>query len=59
MVETHFPQPFDLRNRCALVTGGSVSIGRAIALGLAAAGADVGIQFAAAAEPVARLLAYG
>jgi NAD(P)-dependent dehydrogenase (short-subunit alcohol dehydrogenase family) len=41
---------FALAGRRALVTGGSLSIGRAIALGLAAAGADVAIQYAPAAD---------
>ncbi len=35
--------PFDLAGRRALVTGGATGIGRGIALGLAAAGADVAI----------------
>ncbi len=35
------PQWFDLTGRCAVVSGGSSGIGRAIALGLAQAGADV------------------
>lgn len=40
MVETP-PSPFDLTGRCAVVIGGTSGLGRAIALGLAGAGADV------------------
>lgn len=41
---------FGLAGRRALVTGGSVSLGRAIALALAEAGADVAIQSARSAD---------
>ncbi|TXI09144.1 MAG: SDR family oxidoreductase [Rhizobium sp.] len=41
---------FSLTGRRALVTGGSVSIGRAIALAFAEAGADVAIQYYAGAD---------
>lgn len=41
---------FDLTGRRAFVTGGSMSMGRAIALGLAEAGADIAIQAAPGAD---------
>lgn len=41
---------FSMAGRRALVTGGSVSIGRSIALAFADAGADVAIHFASAAD---------
>ena len=37
--------PFDLSGRRALVTGGATGIGKGIALGLAAAGADVALTY--------------
>ena len=41
---------FSVEGRRALVTGGSVSIGRAVALALGEAGADVAIQYSPAAD---------
>ncbi|HLX30901.1 MAG TPA: SDR family oxidoreductase [Casimicrobiaceae bacterium] len=41
---------FSMQGRRAMVTGGSVSIGRAIALAFADAGADVAIHYCAAAD---------
>jgi NAD(P)-dependent dehydrogenase (short-subunit alcohol dehydrogenase family) len=41
---------FSMNGRNCLVTGGSVSIGRAIALGFAEHGANVAIQYSAAAD---------
>jgi 3-oxoacyl-[acyl-carrier protein] reductase len=54
---------WDLNGKTALVTGASRGIGRAIAIGLAAAGADVAINYsgseAAAAETVKEVEALG
>ena len=47
----------DLRNRTALVTGGSRGIGRATALLLARAGADVGITYLTRAEDAEKVAA--
>lgn len=47
---TRLAERFSMRGRRALVTGGSVSIGRAIVLAFADAGADVAIHHARAAD---------
>jgi 3-oxoacyl-[acyl-carrier protein] reductase len=53
----------DLSGKCAVVTGGSRGIGRAIALRLAEQGADVAFSYkgnaAAAAETITAIEAYG
>jgi NAD(P)-dependent dehydrogenase (short-subunit alcohol dehydrogenase family) len=48
--ERRVAERFSMAGRKALVTGGSVSIGREIALAFAEAGADVAIQYARAAD---------
>lgn len=46
----------DLEGKVALVTGGAVRLGRAIALGLASAGADVALTYHRSAEAAQRTL---
>jgi NAD(P)-dependent dehydrogenase (short-subunit alcohol dehydrogenase family) len=47
----------DINNRVALVTGGAKRVGKAIALGLAASGADVFIHYNSSAGPAEETLA--
>ena len=47
----------DIANRVAIVTGGGKRVGRAIALGLAGAGADVFIHYNSSAGPAAETVA--
>ena len=49
------PKPFDLTGRVALITGGNKGLGRALAFGLAAAGADLVLASRNAAELEATL----
>lgn len=53
--------PFDLSGRKALVTGGATGIGEGIALGLAAAGADVALTYRSHApqETLAKIEGFG
>jgi pteridine reductase len=47
---------FPLSGRTALVTGGAVRLGRAIALGLASRGADIALHYNSSAEPARRTM---
>ena len=51
--------PIDLKGKRAVVTGGSRGVGRATALLLARAGADVGISYLSRADAAQETVARG
>ncbi len=54
---TGYPPDMDIRGKVALVTGGGKRLGRAIALGLASAGADVFVHYRRSAEDAEQTVA--